>query len=192
MIILSPDDRDVAVNYGACHLMLWPDFPLKHWDFLRSLPVHNTISQKKMKSKHALEPVKNIRKHALGVWTHDLLEAFEIQEIMRETQYEIRDWVVRWFGSNLGDEMHTWRYTVTENEPPHFDKYSENITNTVIRVFVNFDVIPRVWDIGTTEPNGPYTRFEFQPGSFWLVDSKQVEHAIIFGRRAGMFSFELH
>jgi hypothetical protein len=107
----------------------------------------------------------------------------------------------------LGAEINSWRYTLTLDEPLHFDEYAGRVTKRVIRVFVNLDIAPRVWDVGpiatdkdrgTYDPvykarisKGPSERIEFAPGQMWLIDSRRVAHAIIYGRRAAMFSFEI-
>lgn len=186
---------------------MWPTFPLTHLAALSTLPVHTVQRWKKLKSKIALEPVSDIRTHALSVWTRDPDRARGIQKILRETEDEVRACMMRWFpGVRLGAEMHSWRYTLTQDEPLHFDVYADRVTTPVIRLFVNLDNEPRVWDVGPLDDGtdgfhdqgykarvlkeSATERISFAPGSAWLVDSERRAHAIIYGRRAAMFSFE--
>lgn len=44
----------------------------------------------------------------------------------------------------------TWRMTETVNENLHVDVYNEDLPNHHIRVFVNLDVVPRIWHTSHT------------------------------------------
>lgn len=205
-MIVSPADSEVASHFSCCELVMWPTLSLTHIVALSRLPIHEVPLWKKLKSRDALEPISKISKHSLSVWTGDLQEALVIQKMLTQTENEIRALVRLWFPKAvLSVEMHSWRYMVTENEPLHFDVYAERVKSPVIRVFINLDTIPRIWDIGPTDDGSdsfydpvykarilkkPTKRIEFAPGSAWLVDSRRVAHAIIYGRRAAMFSFE--
>lgn len=206
-MIISPPDSEVASLFRDGELVMWPKLTLKHMGELSRLPVHNVQRWKKLKSRDALSAVGDISNHALSVWTRDADEARIIQRMLKDTEDEMRAFVQSLFPTvKLGDEMHSWRFTVTKNEPLHFDVYAERVRTPVIRIFLNLDDKPRVWDIGPLDDgsdgymNAEYRarvllhatpkRFEFPPGSAWMVDSRRVAHAIIFGRRAAMFSWE--
>lgn len=207
-MIVSPADSEVAAHFGAGELVMWPALSLVHVDALARLPVHAVEKWKKLKSRDALAPVVAMGAHALSVWTRNTAEARVIQGILIDTQDEIRALVCAWFpSSTLGAELHSWRYTLTENEPVHFDVYADRVQRRVIRVFVNLDTVPRIWDVGPIDDGTdgffdqvykarvlkqpPTERIEFAPGSAWIVDSQRFAHAIVYGRRAAMFSFEI-
>ena len=207
-MIFDPPDSDVAELFDAAELIVFKSFRLSNFTALSELPVHRIALWKKLKSRDALAPIKSFDdKHALRVWTSKLERAVEIQAMVRETEDEIRGLMQRWFPEKkYGHEMHSWRYTVTKDEPLHFDVYAERVVSSVIRLFVNLDTEPRIWDVGTValskdsgvyDPgyraridDSPVQRVSFDPGDVWLVDSRRVSHAIIYGRRAAMFSFE--
>ena len=207
-MIVDPPDSDVAGLFDAGELIVFKSVRLSHFKALSELPVHEVEVQKKLKSKNALPEIKDFHdRHPLRVWTSSLGRALEIQAMLRETEEEIRGLMQRWFPEKkYGPEMHSWRYTLTKDEPLHFDVYAERVVSSVIRLFVNLDTEPRIWDVGTValskdsgvyDPgyraridDSPVQRVSFDPGDVWLVDSRRVSHAIIYGRRAAMFSFE--
>jgi hypothetical protein len=204
-VIFDPPDAEVARLFDACELIVFKSIRLSNFKALSELPIHDVALWKKMKSKNALLPFDG--KHPLRVWTTDAGRAKEIQAMLKKTEDEARGLMRRWFPKKkYGPEMHSWRYTITKDEPLHFDVYAERVVSPVVRFFVNLDTEPRVWDIGTTavskdsgtyDPGyrarineGPVQRVSFDPGDLWIVDSSRVSHAIIYGRRAAMFSFE--
>ena len=204
---IDPPDADVARLFDACELIVFKSVRLAHFAALSALPIHDKALWKKLKSRDALAPIKVLDKHPLRVWTDSHKQAAAIQTMIRETEDDVRRRVRRWFpAKTLYAEMHSWRFTVTKDEPLHFDVYAERVTSPVIRVFVNLDTEPRLWDVGTVArgPDAgtydpvykaridrePSERIAFDPGDVWIVDSRRVAHAIIHGRRAAMFSFE--
>ena len=207
-MIVDPPDSDVAGLFDAGELIVFKSVRLSHFTALSELPIHEVAIHKKLKSKNALPPIKSFDSgHPLRVWASTLERAVEIQSMLRETEDEIRGLMQRWFPEKkYGPEMHSWRYTVTKDEPLHFDVYAERVVSAVIRIFVNLDTEPRIWDMGTValskdsgvyDPgyraridDSPVKRVSFDPGDVWIVDSRRVSHAIIYGRRAAMFSFE--
>jgi hypothetical protein len=207
-LIRDPQDSDVQRLFFGDALLLFTEPRLTRLRELSALAIHAVERWKKMKSRDALATVKDLKAHPLSVWAKDRDSAAEIQSIMRQTEDEVRQYVRRWFdGVELGAELNSWRYTMTRDEPLHFDEYASRVNCVVVRVFVNLDTEPRIWnlgpvatpeDSGTYDPiykarlsKGPSSRLEFAPGQMWVVDSRRVAHAIIYGRRAAMFSYEV-
>jgi hypothetical protein len=211
VIYTAPPDSAVETLVRQGHLALFPDLPLSELELLRTLPMHAVERWKKLKSRDVLAPLPDAigDKHPISVWTRDKAQAQRIQTALRVTENEVRALMQRWFPSvQFKAELHSWRYTLTKDEPLHFDAYAERVKAPVLRLFLNLDTQPRVWDLGpiagseaergTYDPvfkanlisGVPVERVEFAPGSAWIVESYRVAHAIIFGRRAAMFSFE--
>lgn len=210
MIHINPRGNAVEPLVREGHLVLFSSMPFTHLKVLRQLPIHSIERWKKFKSRDALSRVTapNHPLFQLG-WAASIPAAERIQRVLRETEVEARNFMRGWFPSTqLYAELHSWRYTVTKDEPLHFDTYAERVTTPVLRLFVNLDTEPRVWDVGpisysekdrgTFDPvykanvikDVPVERVEFPPGSAWVVESYRVAHAIIHGRRAAMFTFE--
>lgn len=186
-VVRNPFFAEVAAHYHACRLIVFDNLLLTHLSALRALSIHGSERFKKLKAKDAFLPIRELPRHALGVWTLDRKRAAAIQEMLRDNEAEIREYVRAWFpDAELGDEMHSWRYTVTKDEALHYDQYADRVNEKVVRVFINLDTEPRVWHVGDEAE-----LIEFAPGAVWLVDSRRVAHAIVYGRRAAMFSFQL-
>lgn len=201
---------EVPTIYNRGGLIVWNNIRLSYLKDLQSFPVHSVEKWKKLKSRDALAPIGgDMKRHALQVWTMDKWAAEVIQRILRVTENEIRHLVNEWYGwERLGAELHSWRYTLTKNEPLHFDVYADRVDQKVLRVFVNLDTEERIWDVGPIDEIGIDAKYDpvykarvlkgvnvqritFEPGTIWAVDSQRVSHAIIYGRRAAMFSYQL-
>lgn len=186
-MIINPPEQDIEQLFYANQLLYWPDFYKQiDYNYLSNLPIHENVRLKKFKSRELFKPIGRIEDHPLAVWASTVDEAKKIQNKLMETETYCYHLVKSWFPkTQLLKAMHSWRYTLTENEALHLDKYDPRIVKPVVRLFINLDTHNRLWDVGKQA-----TRIEFPPGSAWMVNSEQVEHAIIYGRRALMLSWE--
>lgn len=124
-------------------------------EFLRSLPVLETAEMylKKAKPKALLLPLnaESFPEHILGkMFPGDLEKAHRYQEQILTVTEQICRFVDYTFpGYKIIDrDRYSWRFAMTENEGLHWDSYGlEPDDSSSVRVFVNLDDQPRVWEV---------------------------------------------
>lgn len=130
-------------------------------EFLSSLRFENTTAAKKFKSLDFEKRYLAFRKKKVDIeFYRELLQstfngdyarmdyfAEQVGSINRQTSAIID----KLFGSyRIEKPSITWRLTETINENLHVDVYNEDFPEHHLRLFVNLDVVPRIWHTSHT------------------------------------------